>query len=260
MIRYATKTDIGLKRKRNEDYFLVVDQNSKNYPVEDLGLLFVVADGMGGHPAGNVASKIACETLCRTYYVTSAMERKLIRFSSFFSTDPLIKRLEAGFLKAQEAICNYECSHGSCKGLGTTLSALILRNRHYYICHIGDSRIYRLRNGELSLLTVDHTFVQDLVDMGEMSQKEAEKSPMRHVLMQALGPGIEKVYKKAGGVKRGDTFLLCTDGLHDLLNDSEIKEILVLDEDIEKRCKRLVEEALKRGGKDNITVIIVEKL
>ena len=251
-IEVCGKTNIGLKRKRNEDSYLIVDKLNK-IDIHSLGMLFVVADGMGGHPAGDMASKLACEGLKRYYYHISFIRKKLFSMSKYL----LLKHLATAIEATQKMICTFESQHKECAGFGTTLSTLILAKTTALIGHIGDSRIYRLRDNSLGQLTTDDTLVQDMVNMGELKSEEAAEIPYRHVLTQALGGGYEKVHIYLEEVKAGDIFLLCTDGLHDLVSKDEIKEILSADITVVDICNQLLNAALRRGGKDNITAIVV---
>lgn len=270
---YCACTHVGLKRKKNDDFYLAltsdgaavpgkVTSRSGNIPVNVLGAMFAVADGMGGHPAGDVAARIACNTFRDTYYDLSGY-RKLL-YSIVGKVFPplacrfMMTRMERAMEMAHQEICRHECNHEKCQGLGTTLSVLVTLGRLAMIAHVGDSRIYRLRDEQLELLTLDHTFVQDLVDMGEMTRKQADESPMRHVLMQALGQGFDEVFSWCGMIKKGDQFLICSDGLNDMVSDQKISEVMRHAESQEHRCRELVKLALEAGGKDNITLMIVE--
>ncbi len=257
MIKFCAKTDIGLKRKKNDDFFLCVNDPSQSVDIKHMGRMFAVADGMGGHPAGDMASRIACETLKKSYYDVSGPAGLLYAGASTLSCQPVLKRLRQAFEEADKKICIFECNNKRCEGLGTTLSALVIRGKQFVIAHVGDSRIYRLREHGLELLTRDHTFVQDLVDMGDLSLEEARKDPMRHILMQAVGQGFESVYTRCGSVRSGDIFLLCSDGLHDMVADDTIKEILEMDISLDDICSMLVKRAIEEGGRDNITVVVV---
>ncbi len=257
-LEYCKKTDIGLKRKRNEDFSLTPDDYQETFDTSSLGLVFAVADGMGGHPAGDVASRIACTAFVRTYYQMPVPKRLFYRGLTLFDCRPLVTRIVQTIKKTDREICKYACSHEKCQGLGTTLSVLVLKNNHAIIGHVGDSRIYRMRKGVLELLTQDHTFVQDLVDMGEITREEARENPMRHVLMQALGTGMDEIFTRCERLEPGDIFLLCSDGLHDMVSETDIAAIIQKDMPIGKICEGLVQKALDEGGKDNVTTIVIK--
>lgn len=247
LIKHCACTDIGLRRPRNEDHYLVVDHPSP------LGRLWAVADGMGGHPAGDLASRLVCEALKESYFAPLSLKEQLL-----YRLYPraLLKRLERAVEKAQMRLLRYEETHPESEGFGTTLSALVLKGRYGFIAHVGDSRIYRLRRDNLTQLTTDDTLVQEMVEEGEMTEEEARTSRYRHILTQAMGGGYEKVACFTIDVRPGDIFLLSTDGLHDLVPHRVIREILT-DYPPPEVCDLLVEAALARGGRDNVTVIVV---
>ena len=251
-LEVCSRTDIGLKRKRNEDSLLVIERGGL-HPL--LGELFAVADGMGGHPAGDMASRLACEALKDEYIRPLTFTQRLSLL--VLPQKALVSRLKNAVDMAQKRLARYEVTHAKCRGFGTTLSALVIRGRRAIICHVGDSRIYRLRDGRLEQLTEDDTLVQEMVREGDLEQEEARTSPYRHVLTQALGGGLEAIHTSVETVRSGDTFLLSTDGLHDLVPHVKIKEILGF-KDIASICPALVKAALAKGGKDNITVIVVK--
>jgi protein phosphatase len=261
-IKFCARTDTGLKRSKNEDCFLTLTGSSSDIPVNVLGSMFAVADGMGGHPAGDKAARMACDTFRDCYYGVKGIEKAacfiLARLCLGMFSRLLLRRMEDAIKMADKAIQEYECQHKKCEGLGTTLSVLVLAGRTALIAHVGDSRIYRLRKGKLDLLTVDHTFVQDLVDMGEMTRKEADESPMRHVLMEALGRGVDEIFTRCEKVLADDLFLVCSDGLHDMINEETIHHALTSGSNIDEKCGLLIEQALDAGGKDNVTVVVVQ--
>ncbi len=265
--KYCALTDMGLKRKKNDDFHILETPYSHSAGIRPgaitaLGSMFAVADGMGGHPAGDVAARLACATFRDEYYNLTIIE-KLFYAAATRLIPPvaarfLLFRLEKAMKAANHEIEAYECTHTKCEGLGTTLSVLVLHRHLAMIAHVGDSRIYRIRDNRAELLTVDHTFVQDLVDMGEMTKDEALKSPMRNVLMQALGQGFDEVFTRCEYVRKGDSFLICSDGLNDMIPDSDIEQTFSALHDKESICRDLIDKALKAGGEDNITVIVTE--
>ena len=257
-IEYCHKTDVGLKRTRNEDFSLTPEDYEGAFESRHMGMVFAVADGMGGHPAGNLASRIACKTFLKHYFQTGHVTGALIRGISLASCKPIKKRVVKAIKEADRQVCHYGCKHEMCKGLGTTLSVLVIIGSWAVIGHVGDSRIYRLRDGTVELLTHDHTFVQDLIDMGEITPKEAKENPMRHVLMEALGLGTDEIFTRCERILPGDLFLLCTDGLHDMVSDQEITDVIKNDMMIDKMCEGLVQKALENGGKDNVTTVVVK--
>jgi len=235
----ATKTDAGRVRTNNEDSILVDQERG----------IFLLADGMGGHNAGEVASKLA---------VDAAHDYLKDRISTIESDDELLSALDAAIMRAHEAI--KESAHASdiqLRGMGTTLVALVTKNEKAYICHAGDSRAYLLRDS-LKQLTKDHTMGEYLVEQKIMSR---EKVPAQqwHTLTQAVGTGENLIPDKNKiGLKSGDILLLCSDGLTNMLTDTKITKILEDNrKNIHRSAELLIEEANTKGVRDNISVILV---
>lgn len=237
-IVYAALTDKGKKRSRNEDYFYA------KYPV------FVVADGLGGHRAGEVASRTAVLS-----FVKSIEEK----YGNLKDLDSLSTLLKESIQMASEKILRKSTANAELKGMGTTISAAVLFKNTMVVAHVGDSRIYLLRKGELKQITKDHTYVQMLVDRGEISQEEAKEHPMKNALLQALGGETSlDIEVKAVKLKPEDVVLLCTDGLYNLVDDAQIVEVLESRSSTVEKAKKLVSMALRAGGLDNVTVVILE--
>jgi len=252
-IKSCGKTDIGLFRKNNEDSYLIVDPGNEAYDVSHSGLLFAVADGMGGHAAGEVASKMACEGLLE--YYESSIDQETGSSDLVFRLEQLRRVID----KTNEEIYQYAQTYPEFSGMGTTLSVLVLFPEFGIIGHVGDSRIYRFRNRSLKQLTVDHTEVQAMIDTGHLTPEEAVVHPFRHALLQALGTmaDLETIDTGIESVQPGDLYLLSTDGLHDSISDEDIKQTLGETGDIHMACERLTDLALKKRGRDNITLIII---
>lgn len=232
MLKVGVKSDKGKVRQRNEDSYCVCEH------------LFAVADGLGGHLAGEVASKLAIEEL-----VKALSGKQLVD----------LKELEEVFQKANEAICQLANANPQYQGMGTTLTAAHIWQDRIILGHVGDSRAYLFRAGELIQLTRDHSLPAELYRQGELSEEEAETHPQRHVLTQALGVASEiDVDTSQLGFGAGDLLLLCTDGLHGKVSKSQIEEILKEAADPQQAADRLVEAALLAGGQDNITVIVIQ--
>jgi len=237
----SIRTDVGCVREANEDsgvYFKPSDPTE----IERQGILVVVADGMGGHASGEVASRMAVETVKRAYY----REKK-------GSADAL----RVAFEEANARI--YAAAHEdpSLLGMGTTGTALVILGGHAFAAHVGDSRLYMLRGGDLYQLTEDHSEVMEMVKRGIISQEEARTHENKNVILRALGtgPAVEvSTWDAPLAVRPGDQFLLCSDGLHDMVEDAEIREIVAASADPHDACDRLVAKARERGGHDNITV------
>lgn len=227
------QSDIGRKRTNNEDSLFFNN---------DLGL-FMVADGMGGHKGGDKASKLAIETAADAY--------KNLHIEG--SADALKQALKNAASEVYLAGTN----NASLKGMGTTLSALAINGEEANIAHIGDSRIYRLRDQEFNLLTQDHSLVHEQVQAGIMTTEEARISSLRNIITRAIGHDQNaKADHFSISIQANDLFLLCTDGLNNMLNDDKIKEIITKQEP-KKSIHTLISEANLRGGDDNISVILV---
>lgn len=222
------RTDTGRARRRNEDSLRVN---------REAGLL-VVADGMGGHPAGDVASMMAGESIERAVVEGGHTVAEAVR-------------------EAHRAIVEAGREGRGAPGMGTTCVACCLRGRLLEFAWVGDSRLYRFRDGRLEQLSRDHSWVQSLVDAGELAAEAVDRHPERHVLAQCLGSvaGIE-VEAATVDVGRGERLLLCTDGLTGELNEEAIARILGEQDDDRHAADALVEAALAAGGGDNVTVIV----
>ncbi len=254
-IEVCSRTDIGLVRDKNEDSLLVIDDPYSNYDTITHGYMFAVADGLGGHSGGEVASKIACQGLLKYFEPEDILPDSDDRELSLPETKvrvlrKLIKDLDQSILQRAQKDCG-------CSDMGTTLSVMVLYRELALLAHVGDSRIYRLRNGRLEQLTHDQTMAQLSVELGYIKQKDVCCHPLRNVLLEALGQGIDEIETRIEKVKQGDLYLLCSDGLYDLVPDKTIENLLK-----EKQnglcCDQLVSEAIKRGGRDNISVILVK--
>jgi protein phosphatase len=226
------KTDKGLVRKENEDAFCIE---------KDLGLL-AIADGMGGHASGEVASKMAIE---------------ILRESFKKGGEPLPERLSSGVKLANRAIYEAAQSQSQLNGMGTTLTALQLEGNRLSIAHVGDSRAYLIRGGVIEQMTDDHTIVSEQVARGMITREDAARSDMRNILSKALGIAPEvDVDMEELTVSEGDQLVLCSDGLSELISDDEILSEVQSSKRPEIVCDELVDLAIQRGGEDNITVIV----
>lgn len=254
-VRHGAKSDIGLQRHTNEDNLLIVGPGNNRYDLKQLGIAFVIADGIGGHAAGDIASRLACEEVISSYYRDDALFQ-----DGADNYEWKVRKLEQAIRSAHNKIIHRATENGKWRGMGTTLSALVLTENKALIAHVGDSRIYRRRNNESQRLTIDHTTSQDLIDLGLILPEDENNLCCSHILTQALGgyDDLESVFTKVEDLHAGDAFLLCTDGLHDLVTDSEIQEILVQNFLPQTTCDALVQAAIGKGGDDNITVIVIQ--
>ena len=227
-------TDRGLRREMNEDSFLAAD------PV------FAVADGMGGHEAGEIASGICVRTLAEMPQLASG------------ARDATAGLVQEYLLAADESIREATGSRA-----GTTLSGVVVVEQlglpYWLVLNIGDSRTYRFRNGNLAQISVDHSEVQELVDAGQISRTEAAVHPRRHVVTRALGTGYEtEADYWLVPVEEGDRILVCSDGLNGELDDEQIAGILASEADPQAAVDELIQAALRSGGRDNVTCIVVD--
>ena len=228
-------TDRGRKRPSNEDAFgLSIERG-----------VYVVCDGMGGAAAGEVASNLAVAEMMRLL-----TERP-------WTSPPPIEAAEA-VTAANEAIFSRSQRNAKLNGMGTTLVALLVEDRSAWMVNVGDSRGYRLRNSHLEQITLDHSLVEEQIRLGQMSQQEALRSPLKNVITRALG--TQKVVTPdvfEFETEPGDLYLLCSDGLVRELSDSVVESLLRLDLTLEEMCSKLVEAANEAGGHDNITCLLV---
>lgn len=248
-LRSFALSDIGLKRKRNEDAYAVYRSSCEEKSANDTDFLFIVADGIGGNACGDLASRIACRRL-RTFFQNSRSNGSSSQYS---------RRITSLIHQADSLIRRRAAEDPACVDMGTTLSALVISKSFCLTAHVGDSRIYRLRKDSFSQMTTDHTFVQEMIDEGELSPEKALKHPLRNMLMHAVGTQepLEKIEITVSEVAPGDRFLVCSDGLHDLVERDYISNTLKSQDCPEPAAKLLLKAALDNGGKDNITVIVI---
>lgn len=244
-MKIFAKSDVGKLRNLNEDSYYI--------PEENLGIdIFVLSDGMGGHNAGEVASALA----------TSAAKSYIVNNYEFtFNEKEDIQKLINGAVEYANMIV-YEKSKEDekYKKMGATLEVVLIIQDKIYIAHAGDSRIYRLRKDIFRKLTKDHSYIEKLVDEGKISKEEAKNHPDKNMITKAIGNGMiveaDIIYKK---FVKGDTLLICSDGLTNMVEEDRIKEILLNTPDDVNIAQKLVDEANNNGGIDNITVIVIKK-
>jgi protein phosphatase len=248
---YATTTE-GLVREHNEDCFSVDEERR----------LFVVADGMGGHAAGEVASRVAVETVKE--FLQSADEEATWPYESNPRLSLEGNKLAQAIRVANRRVLEEVGKNEHYRGMGTTIVALTVRpdeanSEHAYIGHVGDSRTYRIREGKIEQLTTDHSWISAQVESGAISAEAARRHPLRNVITRALGSDEEvEADIIECDVRPGDLFILCTDGLNTMISDEEIlKRALAGANDLKAMCASLVEGANEAGGEDNTTVVLV---
>lgn len=241
MIKTFSMTDIGKKRKINQDFVYTTE-----LPVGPLPNLFLVADGMGGHKAGDYASRCAIETV-----VDQIMG---------WDDDSIIGSLDKAIKYTNKLISEKSKSHEAFNGMGTTLvAATIDENNVMNVANVGDSRLYVVNNREIKQITRDHSLVEEMVRMGGLKKEQAKDHPDKNIITRALGAedDIEVDYFKVK-LEKGDIVLLCSDGLTNMIDDEEIRMILQGRRDIVDKAHSLVEAANNNGGKDNIAVVLVD--
>jgi protein phosphatase len=254
------KTDVGRTRDHNEDCFIVADLTRKNASLQPevrehqlgpKGSLMVVADGMGGAAAGEVASEMATEIIYQH------MINKWVNDSEQ-TPQQFAFRLKEAVEEANTRIHAYAKEHPEMRGMGTTTTAVGVLGDSLYLTQVGDSRAYLVRAGRAIQLTKDQSLMQRLVDAGELTEEEAERSERRNIILQALGPDPRvRVDLTNQPVRRGDVLVMCSDGLSGQVGREEIATIASQDgKDLARICTELIELANERGGPDNITVIV----
>ena len=238
----AARTDVGMIRSGNEDNFTVDKTDARG--------IFIVADGMGGHAAGEVASEMAVQIIQRE--LTSIVN---------LESETVAALVGSTLRKANRAIHDRTLTEVDKQGMGTTASVLLISGLRYLIGQVGDSRVYLLRDGTLSQLTKDHSYVQEQVDAGFLTPEQARYHPYSNVITRCVGasPDVEPdVYR--GEVRVGDLYLVASDGLTGMVDDRRLGQLLGSRAEPERKVQALISEANGRGGLDNITAIIVQVL
>lgn len=254
------KTDLGRTREHNEDCFLVADLTQRSaslqpavreHVVGERGSLFVVADGMGGAAAGELASDMATQAIYNHLATTWGSDPEA-------SEQQFAFRLKEAVEAANTELHAYAKAHPEVRGMGTTTTAAGVLGQHAYLSQVGDSRAYLVRGGVAHQLTKDQSLMQRLVEAGELTEEEAAQSERRNIILQALGPDARvKVDLTHQELRRGDVLVLCSDGLSGQVKKEEIADAVAREPNLQAVCDRLIALANERGGPDNITVIAV---
>lgn len=241
-LKAVYKTDVGRIRKNNEDSVGVfLNRNGQR--------LAIVADGMGGHRAGDVASNMAITSLKEMWEESEGIQ----------TADSAEEWLKSRIFQVNRVLFDHANNHEECDGMGTTIEAVITTHLFATIAHVGDSRSYILNESGFQQLTEDHTLVNELVRTGQISKEDAEHHPRKNVIMRALGTEQNvNIDIKTITFEEGDNLLLCSDGLSNKIRESEMAEILKNEIDLEEKATMLISIANERGGEDNISVAIVE--
>lgn len=247
-LAHAGKTDVGRKREHNEDAFLI---NAKHG-------LFTIADGMGGHAAGEVASRIAVDVI--NEFIEISGDDSDITWPFEFDDGASMEenRIFTAIKLANMKIFEVIQERKELEGMGTTLVTLLINGDSAFIGHVGDSRAYRVREGELEQLTSDHSWVNEQMKLGVLTKAEAANHPFRNVVTRALGGRDPiKADLTCEKMQAGDVILLCSDGLNSMLSDEQICETFVsVGDDLEAGCQALIDAANAAGGDDNISVVL----
>lgn len=235
-------TDKGMIRDTNQDYIYASEKK-----VGKLDNLFIVADGMGGHNAGDFASKYTVSEMVD--YIVSTEEREPVKVLG-----AAIERANTGLMKEAKAKPQYS-------GMGTTVVATTIYDNIMYVANVGDSRLYLMSadSENIKQITKDHSLVQEMVRMGEMEAAEAKNHPDKNIITRAVGAFDElEIDFFEQPLHEGDVIIMCTDGLTNMVDDETIREILAADIDVVDKVQQLVKESNKNGGKDNVSVIVIE--
>lgn len=236
------RTDVGRVRSENQDFGAISTPEEELRDGHPGGRLLIVADGMGGHRGGATASRVATETI-KAQYLGS-------------ETSDVALALTEALTRANARVFSEAAANPELRGMGTTTSALVIRGREAWIAHVGDSRIYLVRDNVIEQLTDDHSLVASMVREGLLTAKEAETHPRRNVLQRSVGVSEEVEVDVRGPIPilEGDTFILCSDGLHGLVKEDELRQIAT--RSIDEAADEFIRLALERGAPDNVTVIV----
>ena len=241
-MRFGVKSDWGKVREINEDSYNVI----AGYP--GIPVTFIIADGMGGHNSGEIASKTAVD------YVSNYILQSPGSFLESEDLSPIVKKVME---EANTDVYKKSLEHEGDRGMGTTLIVTVVHNKKLTIGHVGDSRVYMIRDDSILRLTEDHSFIEELVKNGTLTREEAENHPNKNLITRALGCSDSiQVDTYKYDLKDDDVCVVCTDGLTNMLGEKEIKDIVLNSGDPEIACDKLIMEANERGGEDNITVIV----
>jgi PPM family protein phosphatase len=243
------ETNVGMKRSHNEDNFDVIDDHH----------LYIVADGMGGHASGEVASQMSIDTIRDFFAATSQDPEATWPYKMDKSRGYEENRLITGIKLANLRIFEAAQRDPKLRGMGTTFAGILVVEDGVLVAHVGDSRVYRMRDGELEQLTEDHSLLNDYIKMKKLTEEEIANFPHKNVIVRALGmKDSVKVDTRLDKPKPGDTYVLCSDGLCGPLTDEEIREVVATTGDLKTAGHKLIEKANENGGPDNITVVLAK--
>lgn len=238
---YAAETDKGIVRELNEDSCAIIPVSAES------SCVFVIADGMGGHNCGELASRLAVEYIKDNLHIEACTDDSVIP-----------RELENIVKKANAAVYEKSLESDEVSGMGTTLTMAVITGKKLTAAHVGDSRLYLVRAGSIKQLTEDHSYIGELVRQGTLTKEEAEKHPRKNVITRAIGCTSEILVDIISyDIEDGDIFVLCTDGLTNMVSEQDILQIVGSSEP-EAACAKLIEAANRNGGEDNITVIVIK--
>lgn len=248
-LKYAGMTHVGMKRTHNEDSLYLLPEES----------LYIVADGMGGHASGEVASQMAVETITSFFRMTTRDEEVTWPFKEEKNLRYDENRLVAGIKFSNQRIYEAAAREARYKGMGTTVVTAFFTQGGAYLGHVGDSRGYRIRDGRIEQITDDHSLLNDYIKANKLTPEEIEHFPHKNVIVRALGmKETVQVDVNRLDPRPNDYYLLCSDGLSSMINDPKILETLVNSRDLESACENLIGAANAAGGTDNITVALIQ--
>jgi len=249
-LNYFGATDVGRRRKNNEDYFGIFEPHD----------LFVVADGMGGHAAGEIASSTAVQAVAE-FVALTATETDI---TWPWGVDPnlslVANRLKTAVRFGNQKVLDLSLTQADYEGMATTIVGVLFENATAHIAHVGDSRLYLINGAGITQVTVDHSWVLEQVALGVLTHEQARSHPLRNVVTRAIGASPDlNVDVTAHEMAVGDVLLLCSDGLSGMVLDSDLERIVKANPDPKKAAEVLVAEANAHGGEDNITVLLVKR-
>ncbi|MEN9577328.1 MAG: hypothetical protein RJA70_337 [Pseudomonadota bacterium] len=246
-IEVAGRTDVGRKRAHNEDSFALYSEYG----------LYIVADGMGGHASGEVASRMAVDTMRDFFEATAADSEKTWPYKMDRSKGYEENRLITGVKLSNLRIFQNAKDNPKQRGMGTTLAALFAVEDGIYVAHVGDSRVYRVRSGQLTQLTEDHSLLNDYKKMKKLTEEEIEAFPHKNVIVRALGMKENvKVDTRFERPEQGDVVLICSDGLAGPVSDADILATILAASDLQDAAEKLIDKANANGGPDNVTAVL----
>jgi serine/threonine protein phosphatase PrpC len=247
-VRFAGDSNVGMKRAHNEDAFYLPESER----------LAIVADGMGGHASGEVASRMAVETISGFFKATQEEQQLTWPFKMDKGHRYDVNRMVTAIKLANLKIHEQAQKDPRCHGMGTTVVSALFVDDALVVGHVGDSRLYRRRDGVFEQMTEDHSLLNDYIKMKHLSPDEIAAFPHKNVIVRALGmKDTVQVDVHVDSPRLGDVYLICSDGLSGMIKDEEMAEIAMSDRDLDVVCERLITTANKNGGLDNITVVAV---